>query len=264
VDFTIGDEGDVVPCGSDEETLEALEKRVSLVVRQGSTPVVIGGDHITTLSVVRALQHFYRPLEVVYLDAHPDLYFQFKGDSLSHACVVSRLLELEGVREVYLVGVREWSDEEVERIQKLKIPLYTAKEVKRGIQLKTSHWTHLSIDIDVLDPLYAPGVPDWIYGGLSPRQLLEFIQNLQAPIVSLDLVEVNPRCEREDITSVVAAYILVETLGKIASDRALAGLPSGFSGWAGPSRLAPWPGRRAQGAGPGRAGPGQAGLSGAL
>ncbi len=215
----IQDAGDVVPIGTDVQTLGRLEKKVVEVVAHRSFPLVAGGDHSTTLPVVRGLSRFYSEINILVFDAHPDLYDEFRGDLLSHACVNARLLELDIVKKMTIVGVREFAEEE--RQVWLKNPdvnvIFAEPVRRRAIPLRFEGPTYISIDLDVLDPVYAPGVSDWSHQGLAPSRILEMLTLLEAPVVGMDVVEVNPKTDEHDITALVAAKFLNHVAAKIVS-----------------------------------------------
>ncbi len=216
----IQDGGDVFPAERDTETLQKLENNVVEVVQRGSFPLVAGGDHITTLPVVRGLARFCPGLHVVIFDAHPDLYATFKGDPLSHACVTARLLEHPAVKKVTIVGVREFAEEERQMWkQNDAVQIVFADEARRGPgEIYSDVPVYLSIDMDVLDPVYAPGVSDWSHRGLAPSRVLETIRLLRARLVGADVVEVNPRVDENDVTSALAAKFLAVAAAKVVSE----------------------------------------------
>lgn len=216
----IRDAGDVFPEESDVQTLRKLANKVAEVMRNGSFPLVAGGDHSTTVGAVRGMTKVYNALHVVVFDAHPDLYDNFKGDPLSHACVNARLLELPAVRKITLVGVREFAEEERQRWQKESgVKIVFVDEARRGpVEIQSDLPVYLSVDLDVLDPVYAPGVSDWSYRGLAPSRLLEDFRLLRAHLVGMDVVEVNPRVDENDITAMLAAKFLAAVAAKVVSE----------------------------------------------
>ncbi len=173
----ICDLGDI-PVADPERDFAAIQNRIAGLQ---NIPIVLGGDHSVTIPVFRGQRARFRDkrLEVLWLDAHPDLCDEFNGSDLSHACVLRRGLESGLVeRDVCLVGLRSWEEQEIELIENGGLNVYTAAEVaERGIKavaadvrrvLAECEAIHLSVDIDCLDPGFAPGtgIPD--SGGLSP------------------------------------------------------------------------------------------------
>ena len=216
---SIFDWGDVFRGNSDEEILKNLQRAVKMVLEQQSFPLVAGGDHITTVPVVRAFAERFRQFQIIVFDAHPDLYWEFRGDRYSHACVNARLLEIDAIKKITILGVREFADEEYEVWKQNPIvEIIPIDRVKREfVDIQSKLPAYISVDMDVLDPVYAPGVSGWVHRGMSPRRLLEYLLRIQAPFVGMDVVEVNPRTDENDITALLAAEFMVEVAAKVLS-----------------------------------------------
>lgn len=214
---SIYDCGDVVIAGSDEHIINSIEAKIVEILSRRSIPVILGGDHSVTYPVIRAIKRFYDKIDLIYLDTHPDLYPDFKGDLLSHACVMTRILELKCMATVYQIGIRGSTTEQDEKARRNGIVTFRIGEIGKAVGLQTQNPTYLSIDIDVLDPAFAPGVGNGVPGGISTRQLIDLIHSFDAEIIGFDVVEVNPCCDTADITSRTAAKIVMETIGAIVS-----------------------------------------------
>jgi arginase family enzyme len=161
------------------------------------------------------------------VDAHPDLCNEFDGSRLSHACVLRRGLEY-GIdpKDVCLVGLRSWEDQEIDLIENGGLHVYTAADVaERGMKTVASDVrdvltgcdaVHISFDIDALDPSAAPGtgIPD--YGGLSMREVLNLLKALQGlPLTGLDMVEVAPPLDPSEATVFAALKIIMEFMAVV-------------------------------------------------
>ena len=210
-----------------EHDFHAIQRRVAGLP---NIPIVLGGDHSVTIPVLRGQrQRFaHERLGILWLDAHPDLCDEFAGSKLSHACVLRRGLE-SGLlpRDVCMVGLRSWEEQEVELIETGGLNIHTAAEcAERGInavagdvrgQLSQCDAVHLSVDIDCLDPAFAPGtgIPD--SGGLSARDVITLLKSLQGlPLVGLDVVEVAPPLDPSEATVFAALKIIMEFAALIA------------------------------------------------
>jgi agmatinase len=197
------------------------------------TPILLGGDHSVTIPIFEGqLDRFAdRRLGVLWLDAHPDLCDHFAGSRLSHACVLRRGLEA-GLRPDYvcMVGLRSWEDQEVDLIENGGLHVHTASEVaSQGMPavatavrkvLSECDAVHISLDIDCLDPAYAPGtgIPD--AGGLSSREVITLIQSLAGlPLVGIDVVEVSPPLDPSEATVFAALKFIMEYIGLAARGR---------------------------------------------
>jgi len=168
---------------------------------RGKALLFLGGDHSITPAIAKAL----RPKSVVHVDAHMDFKDVF-GRRDSHACAMKRTAEVVGEENVHHFGVRSWSEEEKGREGKVR-PL----EALPHISLEGP--IHLTIDVDVLDPAFAPGVTTPEPMGSAPKELLQGVVEFiirQGP-VSVDIVEYNPRVE-ERLTGLLVATLTREVL----------------------------------------------------
>jgi len=222
----ICDLGDI-PITDQEQDFELVRKKVATLP---NVPIILGGDHSISIPVFQAQCERYRgqSLGVLWVDAHPDLCDVFTGSRFSHACVLRRALEF-GIKpeEVCLVGVRSWEDQEIDLIENGGLNVYTAAEVaERGIKsvaarvynkLSQCDAVHISLDIDCLDPAFAPGtgIPD--SGGLTSREVITLIKSLRGlPLVGLDVVEVSPPVDPSESTVFAALKIIMEYIALFA------------------------------------------------
>ncbi len=191
----------------------------------------LGGDHLTTYFSVCALTKLNafsdKKIGILYLDSHPDLYNDYKGDPYSHACVLRRILDesLISPENICQVGIRAATPDQLEFIEKTGISMVSTDEIlRKGIKSITGEITkmfkdsvdlvYLSIDLDVLDPAFVPGIGNPEPGGLSTAQLIQIIKNMNSlPVFSFDIVEYNPKYDNNQITAFTAAKIIKETLG---------------------------------------------------
>jgi len=189
----------------------------------------LGGDHSVTIPLTAATSRAtHGPLGVLQLDAHLDLMDTFEGRSWSHACAARRILELPNVDPSLFafVGTRSWLDDERAYLaDHPEVGIHTARDVcAYGVgrtadsvcrQLDGAASVYVTIDIDVLDPAFAPGTGTPEAGGLSTRDLLELLRPVfrNLPVRALDLVEVSPALDPSDVTSFAAIKVLYELFG---------------------------------------------------
>ena len=191
----------------------------------------LGGDHLITYFSFYALceiGYFQGPQSgIIYLDAHPDLYYQYKGNLYSHACVLRRILDQTKIdpKNIIQIGIRASTKEQrgyafnsgIKTIYKSQFLEEKPDVITNIIKERFSEGVekiYLSIDLDILDPAYAPGIGNPEPGGLSTRELIRFIQTLSdIPIVTFDVVELSPTYDQANITAFVAAKVIKETLG---------------------------------------------------
>lgn len=209
------DMGDVlIPWGNTARGLENTRAVVEEIALKGKIPVLIGGEHIITAASVGALFPLYPGLVVLHFDAHADLRSDYLGETLSHASVIFRLLEY-GVKDIYQFGIRSGSMEEF-RLSRHKTCLFTDKVLKplEKISPRLGRCpVYVTLDIDIVDPGFAPGTGTPEPGGISPRRLFEiFLYLKELNVVGFDLVEVSPPYDHSQITSILAAKILREAL----------------------------------------------------
>lgn len=210
----LADAGDIALNG-DDNPRTAIEQAVTRVLEQGGRPLVLGGDHSITYPIVRAVRRQHPRLAILHFDAHPDLYPEFQGDRYSHACPFARILEEKLADRVVQIGIRTMN--EIQREQALRFGVEVIE--MRGLhllgELSFEQPLYISIDVDALDPAFAPGVSHREPGGLSTRQVVDLIHQLRARVVGADLVELNPRVDRDGITATTCAKLVKELAAKM-------------------------------------------------
>jgi agmatinase len=227
-ELRIADLGDI-PINDQAEDFELVCKKV---VALPNVPIILGGDHSISIPVLEAQRERYKDqrLGVLWVDAHPDLCDVFTGSRLSHACVLRRALEF-GIepQDVCLVGLRSWEDQEIDLIENGELNVYTAaliaergmKSVATSVYSKLSKCdaVHISLDIDCLDPAFAPGTGIPESGGLTSREAIMLIKSLQGlPLVGLDVVEVSPPIDPSEATIFAALKIIMEYIALFARE----------------------------------------------
>jgi len=228
------DEGDVaVSHGDAGITLKNVAVVSSDLLGKRRIPIFMGGDHIITYGVINGVtQSLGRAPCVVVFDAHLDLRPEYLGYRWSHACTTRRLTEIIGSNNVLVVGARAASKKEIEDARKLGIKYITSldlmrksvREVTNKVKDLTNHCTEIyfSIDMDVIDPAYAPGVATPEPEGITPTQLLDILWRLtDERTIGADIVEVNPLVDTSDTTSFLAAKILIELISFIQAKKTI-------------------------------------------
>lgn len=216
---TIVDLGDVEVSGSFRDVFARTEERIFEILERGAMPVVLGGDHSISYPIIKAFARKHHPLDVLHFDAHPDLYEELYGDRYSHACPFARVLEEGYVEKLVQVGVRAATGQHRELARRYGVRMIEMKDFAQNIELDFTHPLYISFDMDALDPAFAPGVSHHEPGGLTTRQVIDMIHSLEAQIVGLDVVELNPDRDLCAITADAAVKIIMEVLGKIVALR---------------------------------------------
>jgi agmatinase len=238
-ELRVVDYGDAVcPPGMVEESHAAIEQRVGEVVDRGIVPLVIGGDHSITLPSASAVARAISPrrLGVLHFDAHADTADESWGNLRSHGTPMRRLIESGAVRgtDFVQVGLRgywpppeviEWMREQGMRWHLMGEVVEAGADavVERAIEqvLQTADAIYLSVDIDVLDPGFAPGTGTPEPGGMNPADLLRAIRRiaLSTEIVGVDVVEVSPPYDHAEVTAQNANRCLMELVSALAVKR---------------------------------------------
>jgi len=218
-DVEICDVGDLNVVDDVLETLRRLELSVRDIHEAGKVPLVIGGEHTLTYGSVRALKG---DIAVVDFDAHLDLRDEYMGEKLSHTTYMRRLAEEIGPDRIVEVGTRAVSKEELEFAKDTGVTFYSVYEVRKQgaarisqlINSKLSKFKtlYITVDLDVLDPAYAPGVGNPEGDGLETFTVIDILEGIVSRnLVGLDLVEVCPNYDN-GTTAAQAVRILFEIL----------------------------------------------------
>jgi len=232
--LVICDRGDVPFAGDWKSYYNEVEKEALDLFQTGNLPLFLGGDHSVTIPLSRAFARYYHPEPVgmVHLDAHSDLMDIYQGQKWSHACPQRRFLEQDNTTagNLFLVGIREFEAEEVAFWKENpEMGLITARHYCRighkaamdqmASALEGVAAVYLSIDIDILDPAYAPGTGTPQAGGLSTRELIELVTDTMGmlPVKAIDLVEVAPPVDISDLTSRAALKVIYEIFAALVS-----------------------------------------------
>jgi arginase len=192
---------------------EQIEVAIADLLEQGAHVLSLGGDHAITYPILRAYARKYRDLKILHLDAHPDLYDEFEGSRYSHACSLARIMEEELASQLIQVGIRAMNSHQQAQAERFGVEVIDMRAWQPGLQVNLRGPVYLTLDMDVLDPAFAPGVSHHEPGGLSTRDVLRLVQGLRAPIVGADIVELNPKRDPAGITAMAAAKLLKEIAG---------------------------------------------------
>lgn len=207
--------GEAVDCADQGTAMQQIEDHVRGLLGQGARVLSLGGDHSVTLPIMRAHGKVYADLTLVYLDAHPDLYDELDGNRESHACPCARIMEEGLVKRLVQVGIRTLTGHQREQAERFGVEIIEMREIERVEALDLRGPVYLSLDLDCLDPAFAPGVSHWEPGGLSTREVLKIMHQLGGELVGADIVEYNPERDTGGITGMVAAKFLKEILGRM-------------------------------------------------
>jgi len=194
------------------EMLQMVENITAELKKQNKQLIILGGEHLITLG---SFSCFPKDTGYVVFDAHYDLRDQYADIKLSHAAYLRRIVEKRGSENIVHVGARAFVKEELAFLNEHKISTISDKEIRNGNGPKllkditsTFDSLYLSIDLDVLDPAFAPGVGNPEAIGISSRELYDLVTTLQnKKIVAADIVELNPTYDNGATASMAAKMI---------------------------------------------------------
>lgn len=193
-----------------------IENQVAAVLATGARTLTLGGDHSIVYPVIKAQRRFFEDFDILQIDAHGDLYEEFEGDRYSHACPFARILEEKLTGRLVQVGVRTYNPHQREQVARFGVEVIEMRDFEaKAASLVFEKPIYLSLDLDALDPAFAPGVSHHEPGGLTTREVLRLIQNIPVPIIGADIVELNPHRDVAGMTAALAAKLLKEIAAKM-------------------------------------------------
>ena len=184
-------------------------------IKKNNKLVSIGGDHSITFPLIQAHAKKYNSLNILHFDAHPDLYDNFDNNPFSHASPFARIMEKKLVKRLVQVGIRTLNTHQREQVKKFGIEVIEMKDFNIDLSFQFDGPVYISLDIDGLDPAYAPGVSHPEPGGLTTRNIINIIHTLKGNLIGGDIVEYNPINDVNNITAITSAKLLKEIIGKI-------------------------------------------------
>ncbi|QGP90919.1 Agmatinase [Neomoorella glycerini] len=205
---------DLVP-GRVEANLERMEAAAAALFQDGKLPLFLGGEHLVSYPLIRAAHRRYPKLAVLHFDAHADLREEYLGERLSHATVMRLVAEEIGPGNLYQFGIRSgtWGEFAYGQEETNFFMDVITTPLEKLVPELGSRPLYVSIDIDVVDPAFAPGTGTPEPGGCTPREILQAIYLLrEANVVAFDLVEVCPAYDQGNITAILAAKIVREAI----------------------------------------------------
>jgi len=199
---------------------DAIEHDVDRLVALKAPVLCLGGDHAITHPIMRAVRRHHRKLTILHVDAHPDIYHAYQGNLRSHTSPFARIMEEGLCDRLIQVGLRTVNDHHRDQFKRFGVEVVPMGEWRPGLRFDIDTPVYLTIDIDGLDPAFAPGVSHREPGGPSPRQVIDLIHTVGQPIVAGDLVEYNPGCDIGNQTASVAVKLMKEMAGMMLKTHA--------------------------------------------
>jgi agmatinase len=216
-DLKVCDVGDInLPQGSVEKALETIQGYMATVLGDHKFPILLGGEHLISLPVVREMAKHHRNLAVIQLDAHADLRQEYLGEPLSHATVMRRIADLLGEENILQLGIRSGTREEIRSARAIG-SLAKVEETRRRAAGRP---IYLTVDLDILDPGIAPGVGTPEPGGLTFDECISLISQLSSlDVVGFDLVELSPPYDPTQQSAMAAAKLVRELILQFCTEK---------------------------------------------
>jgi len=209
-ELRICDVGDIsLPQGNLEGALGMIKGYLATVIGDKKFPILLGGEHLISLPVVRELTRHHQNLAVIQLDAHADFRQEYLGDSLSHATVMRRIADILGGENIFQLGIRSGTREEMRAARELG----SLSEVGDTLRRAAGRPVYLTVDLDILDPAVAPGVGAPEPGGLTFDESISLISQLSSlRVVGFDVVELSPPYDPTQQSAMAAAKLVRELI----------------------------------------------------
>lgn len=213
------DAGDIpLPPGDVGASLRAIAQAAAGIIDDGKFPLLLGGEHLVTWPVVQEMAKRHPDLAVVQLDAHADLLDDYLGLTWSHATVMRRVSEVIGPGNLFQFGIRSCTRAELAYArQHTRLAPVAGGDLLGSLGESLSGLrdrpVYVTLDIDVVDPAFAPGTGTAEPGGCTSREILLAVHLLSGlNLVGFDLVEVCPPCDQSQRTALLAAAIVREVV----------------------------------------------------
>lgn len=210
------DFGDIVFENTDsKKAFKTIRKKIKKLLKGKSKVLSLGGDHSISYPVISAFADKYKGLNILHLDAHADLYDNFDDNPYSHASPFARLMESGKINSLTQVGVRTFNRHQKEQAEKFGVNVVEMKDFNLDFIQSLESPLYISLDLDVLDPAFAPGISHHEPGGMNTRDLITIIQNINVRVVGADIVEYNPIRDVHNMTAMVAYKMMKEIMAKM-------------------------------------------------
>ncbi len=196
------------------EARDAITARVERSLDQGLKPLSLGGDHSISYPILKAIAAKHGPVDILHIDAHLDLYDALDGDRYSHACPFRRAIEDGLVRNLVQIGIRSAPPAHLEFAAKHGVVSLGSEQIRDIPWERLQAPLYMTIDLDGLDPAFAPGVSHIEPGGLTSREVIGLIHALPAAPVGADVVELNPSRDINLMTTHLAVRLVKELVAR--------------------------------------------------
>ncbi len=210
------DSGDLTfPDSNPKEVYDRIKEKINQELNSGNKLICLGGDHSVSFPVIESYAAKFKNLNVLHIDAHADLYDNFDNNPYSHASPFARLMEKKIINSLTQVGIRTLNTHQREQATKFGVKIIEMKNFNYEFIQALPAPLYISLDLDALDPAFAPGVSHHEPGGMSSRELIKIIQSIAVPVVGADIVEYNPVRDINNMTAMVGYKLFKELVDKM-------------------------------------------------
>lgn len=213
--LSIHDMGDLeLPLGEKSLSFSLIRKAIQKILSSKKFPVLLGGDHLITLPILKEVVKVYPDLHLLQLDAHADLREEYLGETLSHSTVMRRILEHLKKGRLFQMGIRSGTEEELKWAREMKSLISPDMSSLRSLvnRLKGKP-IYLSLDLDLFDPSLIPGVGTPEPGGINFQQFISIIKEIsKLHVIGFDIVELTPDYDPTQVSSITTSVILREMI----------------------------------------------------
>ena len=212
-DFNLSDIGDVdMPFGNTQGALDAIMNVAQTIIQKDKKPLMVGGEHLVTLPVIKALYEKYPDLHIIHFDAHTDLREDYLGETLSHATVIRRAHDIVGDDRIFQFGIRSGTKQEFDWAKEhTYLHPFNTQTLEDIVTKLKGKPVYLTIDLDVLDPSVFPGTGTPEPGGITMKELLEALMTMKGlNFVGADIVELSPHYDASGVSTAVACKTIRE------------------------------------------------------
>lgn len=200
------------------KAFDEIENAIYDQVMSRHKVISLGGDHSITYPIVKAFARRYKKINILQIDAHADLYDEYEHNRFSHACSFARIMEEELANRLVQIGLRTLNTHQRDQIRRFDVEAIEMKDWSDDFQFRFDGPVYITIDMDALDPAFAPGVSHYEPGGFSTRQVISVLQKLQGSIVGADIVELNPNRDINEMTAMAAAKFFKEIVSSMVKN----------------------------------------------
>ncbi|MBR1735639.1 MAG: agmatinase, partial [Firmicutes bacterium] len=215
-DYKISDAGDLdLPFGSTNSALDMIQAMASEIFSSGKKPLVVGGEHLISLPVIKEAYKKYDDLCIIHFDAHTDLRDEYLGQKLSHSSVLRRVWDFVGDGRIFQFGIRSGTREEFYWANEGHTSLnkFNFNGLDKAVKEIGSRNVYLTLDLDVLDPSLMSGTGTTEAGGVTFNELIEALKTISSlNIIGADIVELSPHYDHSGVSTAVACKVLREMI----------------------------------------------------